>query len=92
MPEELPTWFLEALYDKPIDMIFEDLEQMNKEEFSQIRRKLRKKGNDLKGNNHNNIHTIYNKMKNNNLELLDKKVRYFFIRSSSFEKIQVFMN
>lgn len=102
--EELPIWFIEYLYDKSIENIYEDFEKMNKEEVNQIRRKLRKNING--GNNGHNkgsgyknggflddyqqrTNGIYNNVKNNILRVLERKARYFFIRSSSVDKIKV---
>jgi len=96
VPEEIPIWFIEYLYDKPIEMIYEDFEKMNKDEIHQIKRKLRK-NNKFKNNNkefgndqqRNNNIPNYNIIKNNILKVVEKKVRYFFIRSSSVDKIKV---
>lgn len=74
-------------------MIFEDFEMMNKEEINQLRRKVRKnnkyKHNNEHDANRNNINNNYNNIKNIILKTLKRKVRYFFIRSSSVEKIKV---
>ena len=77
-------------------MIYEDFEKMNKDEIHQIKRKLRK-NNKFKNNNkefgndqqRNNNIPNYNIIKNNILKVVERKVRYFFIRSSSVDKIKV---
>jgi len=66
---------------------------MNKEEINQLRRKVRKNNKYKHNNEHDanrtNINNNYNNIKNIILKTLKRKVRYFFIRSSSVEKIKV---
>lgn len=69
----LPEWYLEYLYEKPMKLIFHDFQLMNP---------------DLIENVHNKIYRSKFSFKINSiLDVLNKKVRYFFIRKPNYEEI-----
>jgi hypothetical protein len=85
MPTELPTWYLEYIYGKPIKNIFDDFEKIYPDEVNQVRSKLHIA--EFKPYKTDN----YALKKNSIIENLNRKVRYFFIRSKGMDVVKYIM-
>jgi hypothetical protein len=105
---ELPIWFIESIIGKQISLIYQDFEQQNPEEVSELKAKYmqtqqtRSKNKFNYSNNNNNRfqnsqnknlykYDMYAEKKEQILESLNKKTRYFFIRNRNMDYVQFIM-
>lgn len=97
---ELPLWFLEYVFEKPANLIFQEFEEQNKEETDELKekyfpnhKKFQKLPRLYKKNQPNKSHQfdIYAEKKDSIIASLNKKVRYFFIRNKNMDYVQFAM-
>jgi hypothetical protein len=88
---ELPIWFLEYIFEKPINMIYEDFERTNPEEVNEMKNRIFGDENFKRKFKHFKAHDNYAVKKNSIIENLNKKVRYFFVRCRNMNLIKYAM-
>jgi hypothetical protein len=87
---ELPVWFIESVMGKPLDLVFKNFEEINKEEVESLKAKYPKIPQISRlVSNYN--YDIYAEKKFFILESLSKKIRYFFVRMKNMENVQFSM-
>jgi hypothetical protein len=87
LPSELPAWYLEYIYGKPIKNIFDEFEKNFPGEFKQVRNRLQVPY----GGSHFKTYDNYAVKKNSIIENLNKKVRYFYIRCKTMDIVKYTM-
>jgi hypothetical protein len=88
---DLPIWFIEYIFEKPINMIYEDFERTNPEEVNEMKNRILGDESFKRKFKHFKSHDNYAVKKNSIIENLNKKVRYFFIRCRNMDIIKYAM-
>ena len=92
----VPIWYLEYLYEKPINHIFDEFEICNPEETKDIKEKIMNNHLNVKfkfnynANNHNQIKTFkhfHDKNKDYIMKIIESKARYFYCKVSNSDLI-----
>lgn len=85
---ELPIWYLEHYFDKPIEIIFSEIERQNIQEVKELKEKY---GINKKKQYSNYQYDVYAEKKDNIINSLNQNIHYYLLRCVNHLSIQFSM-